>query len=112
LLDFVTIFAVPIENAWTGVAVATGVSGLALVATAVVFGHITRHIPGLKKDQSFALRNRMLFIYGGIVLLCVCMGALHERAKAAGDCSSSSLSTSGDHSPNIPCNSGTITISN
>ncbi len=95
---------------WTGVAAATGVFGLALLATTVVFGHLTKNIPGMTKEQNFVFRNRMLFVFAGIVLLCICAGALVGRAKSSVDCSNGTYVTSGNNSPNQPCNSGTINI--
>jgi hypothetical protein len=94
---------------WTGVAGVTGVSGLGLLATTIVYGHITKNIPGLTKEHSFVLRNRMLFVFAGIVLLCVCVGALvGRRSRLNNDCSNSTSTTFGDNSPNQPSNSGTI----
>jgi hypothetical protein len=93
---------------WTGVATATGVPGLGLLAVTVVYSHLTKSIPGMTKEHNFILRNRMLFVFAGVVLLCVCAGAIAGRIKSGNDCSNSTYSTFGDDSPNQPCNSGTI----
>ena len=96
------------SEVWTGVAASAGVPGLALLATAIVFGYLTKNIPGMSKEKSFIFRNRLLFVFAGIVLLCICVGALIGRAKSTSDCSNSNYTTFGDNSPNQPCNSGTI----
>lgn len=89
-------------------ATAAGVPGLAVLATGVVYGYLSKSILGLTKKDNFILRNRMLFVFAGIILLCISAGALRERYKATNDCSNSTYTTFGEHSPNQPCNSGTI----
>src|SRR5258707_9136379 len=98
------------EQVWTSVAASTGVPGLGLLATAIISRHLTQNIPGLGRNQQFILRNRMLFVFGGIVLSCVCAGSLIARSRAKNDCCTSTYATFIDSSSNIPCNNAPVSI--
>lgn len=98
------------SNLWIGVAAATGVPGLVLLSTVAAYSLIGKSIPGLSKKASFVIRNRMLLLFAGIALLCLCGGVFARRQTLVRSCNGNTITSFGDNSPNLPCNNGVVEI--
>jgi|SRR5579875_3025778 len=101
------------SDTWVTVAAICGVPGVLLLVIAAIATTFSKSTADLSDKRRFILHNRMLFVFGGLILVVAalsCSARAFSSKGASGDCQAGANTSLGDKSPNAPCNSGTVSI--